>query len=46
MKIRIVKKAIKALIEGRNTPLLNKVRLSNVADFAHNRDHDKTKRNI
>ena len=46
MKIRIVKKAIKALKEGRNTPLLKKVRLNNVVYFAHNKDHNETKRNI
>ncbi len=30
MKARIVKKAIKAFVEGRKTPLLRKVRLSHI----------------
>lgn len=46
MKIRTVKKAIKALKEGRNTPLLKKVRLNNVAYFVSNKDHNETERNI
>lgn len=33
MKIRTVKKALKALRDGRKTPLLKKVRLSNVSYF-------------
>ena len=41
MKIRTVKKALKALRDGRKTPLLRKVRLSNLAYFADNRDKKK-----
>jgi len=41
MKIRTVKKALKALRDGRKTPLLRKVRLSNLAYFADNRDKRK-----
>lgn len=39
MKIRTVKKAIREFyIKGRKTPLASKVRLSNISDFANNRD--------
>lgn len=38
MKIRTVKKAIKALRDGRKTPLFRKVRLSNIEYFENNRD--------
>lgn len=38
MKIRTVKKALKALRDGRATPLLKRVRLSNVAYYANNKD--------
>ena len=38
MKIRTVKKALKAMRDGRKTPLLKKVTLENIAYFANNRD--------
>lgn len=38
MKIRTVKKALKALRDGRKTPLLKKVKLQHVAYFANNED--------
>lgn len=38
MNIRTVKKAVKAFRDGRKTPLLKKVRLTNIAYFANNRD--------
>ena len=41
MKIRTVKKAIKALSEGRKTPLLRKVKLSNVTFYANSSDKKK-----
>lgn len=43
MNIRTVKKAIKALRDGRKTPLLSKVTLTNV-DFFVNYHNYKTKR--
>ena len=39
MKARIVKKAIKAFVAGRKTPLLRKVRLSHVESM--NKKHIK-----
>ncbi len=41
MNIRTVKKAVKALRDGRRTPLLRKVRLSNLSYFESNRDKRK-----
>jgi len=41
MKVRIVKKALKALRDGRKTPLLRKVRLSHVSYFENNKDKKK-----
>ena len=41
MKLRTVKKAIKAFRDGRKTPLLKKVRLDDVAYFEYNKDHKK-----
>lgn len=41
MKIRTVKKALKAYRDERRTPLHRKVRLSHVAYFAENRDKQK-----
>lgn len=38
MKIRTVKKALKALRDGRKTPLMRKVRLSHISYFANNKD--------
>ena len=41
MNIRTVKKAIKALRDGRKTPLLKKVGLNHIAYFANNKDKKK-----
>ena len=41
MKLRTVKKAIKAMRDGRKTPLFKKVRLDDVAYFENNKDHKK-----
>lgn len=38
MKIRAVKKALKALRDGRKTPLLKRVKLQHIAYFANNED--------
>ena len=38
MKLRTTKKAIKAIRDGRKTPLLRKVRLSNITDFENHND--------
>ena len=43
MKIRTVKKALKAMRDGRKTPLLKKVTLNNVAYFADSKDKMKKK---
>lgn len=41
MKIRAVKKALKALRDGRKTPLLRKVRLSHVSYFSKKRNESR-----
>lgn len=41
MKIRVIKKAIKAIAEGRRTPLMKKVTLDNVSFFQYNKDHEQ-----
>lgn len=41
MKIRTVKKVLKAWTEDRYTPLFKKVTLDNITFFEYNRDHKK-----
>ena len=44
MKIRTVKKVLKAMTEERKTPLSRKVTFDHIQYFANNTDHQKPKR--